>query len=191
MRFLFASILILFSSTLALRAQESWVIDHDATEIVINVGYINEPKLRVAFERFTDATFFDPARPEITQSVIHVESASARSGIGIVNGLLRGPDYLDSDEFPFIRFFLRELRQTSPSTADAIGDLTLLGVTRPIVLKAEVFAYAPNAPDPEKRIAGFNIRGNVDRLQFGSMIGAGRIDNVLPIEIRLVFRPPA
>lgn len=179
----------LLAGAVGAQAQQSWVIDHSATEIVFRVGYLNEPKLKVEFDRFVDATYFDPARPEITQSVIHVVSASAHSGIGLVNNILQGPDYLDVGDNPFIKFFFRELRQTSPSTADVVGNLTLLGVTRPVELKAEVFAYDPNAADPADRIAGFNIRGSIDRTEFGNTVGVGQLDTILPVEIRLVFRP--
>ena len=81
----------------------------------------------------------------------------------VVDGLIRGADYLAADRYPTITFRLDRLAQTSKNTADIEGRITLRGVTRPLSLKAQVFAYGPAKDDPDRFEAGFNLTGEIDR----------------------------
>ena len=105
----------------------------------------------------------------------------------MVDGLVRSRDYLGVDQYPTITFRLDRLSQTSKSTADVQGRITLRGVTRPLSFKAQVFAYGPAKDDPDRFEAGFNLSGQIDRTDFGSTGGLPYVSAVLPVHIRLLM----
>ena len=50
---------------------------------------------------------------------------------------LRSKDFLDTDAFPSAKFVSTSYKSTGPKTADLSGDLTLHGVTKPVVIAVE------------------------------------------------------
>ena len=78
--------------------------------------------------------------------------------------------FLDAAGFPAITFKSTKVEPTGANTANVTGDLTLHGVTKPVVL-AVTFngGYAPNAYDGAR--IGFSAKGAFRRSDFG--VGAG------------------
>ena len=83
---------------------------------------------------------------------------------------LTGKTYLDAAAFPAITFKSTKVETTGSNTANVTGDLTLHGVTKPVVL-AVTFngGWAANAYDGAR--IGFSAKGALKRTDFG--IGSG------------------
>ena len=94
----------------------------------------------------------------------------------VVDQLLRSRDYLGGRRS--IRrspSSLDKLTQTSKSTADIAGRITLRGVTKPVALQGPGHPRtARPKDDPDRFEAGFNLTGSIDRTAFGSTGGAAR-----------------
>ena len=84
-------------------------------------------------------------------------------------------------------FQLDKISQTSKSTAEVDGRITLRGVTRPAVFQAKVFQFGPASDDPARFVAGFDLTGEIDRSKFGSTGGLPDVAAVLPVNIHLVM----
>lgn len=95
---------------------------------------------------------------------------------------LKGADFLDVEKYPKIIFKSTSVVKKTASTYEIKGDLTLHGITKPIVLDALV-----HTPPPEagiiKTVAGFKISGVIKRSDF--KIGAGLANFMLGDEITL------
>jgi polyisoprenoid-binding protein YceI len=141
----------------------------------------------VRFPTVAGSIDFDQNRPERAEATISVSAADATTGIAIVDRLIRSGGYLNAAEYPEINFHLDKLTQTSKSTAEVTGRITLRGVTRPIRFKAEVFRYGAAEGDPARFEAGFNLTGSIDRTEFGSTSGLPEIAAILPVYIRLLM----
>ena len=181
----------LFALMLALLAgplqAATWYLDKSETEIAVIVGYLGS-QVTVNFNTFDGRIEFDDRRPQDAKAVITVSSADVETGLGIVNQMVRSPDYLNAAAYPTITFRLDRLVQTSKSTADIFGTITLLGVSKPVLFKAEVFRYGPSKSDPTLREAGFNLTSQIDRREFGNDTGIPAVSAVLPVRIRLLMR---
>ncbi|MEM1267813.1 MAG: YceI family protein [Pseudomonadota bacterium] len=182
LRLLVALILI---PTVALA--ETWRVDLDQTEIKTEVTYLGRIKLGVEFTRFAAALRFEEANVEATRAEIAVATASAETGLGWIDNLITSDGYLDAAGHPDIRFRLNRLEQTSRSTAVLSGEIDLLGVTQPLTLDATVFKYGPRDDDPTVKEAGFTVRGEIDRRDFGNVTGYPDVGARLPLSIRLVL----
>jgi polyisoprenoid-binding protein YceI len=162
-----------------------WRLD-PGTAITVDVGWQGRTVV-VRFPSLSGEVDFDADRPESARAAITVSARDATTGVAMVDGLVRGRDYLAAAQYPAITFRLDSLRQTSKRTADVEGRVTLRGVTRPLSLKAQVFAYGPAKDDPGRFEAGFDLTGEIDRTAFGSTAGLPEVAAVLPVRIRLLM----
>lgn len=142
----------------------------------------------VHFPSFAGNIDFDETRVETTRAAIAVATTDATTGLPPVDALVRSEGYLGSGSWPRIGFRLDRLTQTSKSTADVAGQITLRGVTRPLLFHATLFRLGPLESDPSRMEAGFDLTGQIDRTQFGSNGGLPEVAGVLPIRIHLLMQ---
>ena len=80
---------------------------------------------------------------------------------------LLGPDFLNADEFPTITFKSTAIEKTGDKTGQMTGDLTIVGVTRPVTLAVVFNAETPLPWDQSKFKAGFSATGSFQPGDFG------------------------
>ena len=181
--------LLLALTALALQpdfaAAAAWKLD-PSTAVVADVGWHGQV-VKVRFPTLSGQIDFDQNHPETADANISVATGDATTGVAVVDALVRSADYLGSATYPQITFKLQKLTQTSKSTADVTGQITMRGVTKPVTFKATVFRFGPDADDPKRFEAGFDLTGSVDRTAFGSTGGLPDVSAVLPIEIHLLM----
>jgi len=175
-------LLLLPAATLA----ASWQLDPE-TRVAVDVAWQGRT-VEVRFPNLAGEIDFDEAHPERARAAIAVSARDATTGVGVVDALVRSPDYLGAARFPTITFRLDRLVQTSKQTADIFGRITLRGVTRPLAFQAQVVRYGPAKDDPTRFEAGFDLTGRIDRTEFGSTGGVPEVGAELPIRIRLLMR---
>lgn len=166
-------------------AAAPWKLD-PATEVSVDVPWRGSDVL-VRFSGLQGQVDFDEKSPEAAKARISVAAGSAETGVGVVNALVKSAGYLDAAEFPTISFQLDKLTRLSKNEAKVDGRLTLRGVTKPVTFDAKVFRYGPAKDDPDKFEAGFDIRGKIDRTQFGSTGGVPEVPADLDLRIRLLM----
>ncbi len=184
MRLILGVIFALLLATTPPRAAP-WVISPES-QVTVSVKWAGGTA-RVVFPEILGEIDFDAAHPERVEAEVHVRARSGSTGVALADQLLQSRDYLSSAEYPEISFDLTGLEQTSRSTADIFGNITLRGITRPITFRASVFRYGPSSDDPDRFEAGFDMSGRVDRREFGSTEGAPEIATILPVGIRLLI----
>jgi polyisoprenoid-binding protein YceI len=71
--------------------------------------------------------------PELSTAVldIKIHAESVDTGSGMKDGKLKGKDFFDVKEDPFITFHSTKVVATGPSTVEFDGDFTIRGVTKP------------------------------------------------------------
>jgi polyisoprenoid-binding protein YceI len=79
----------------------------------------------------------------------------------------RDPNYLNSGAFPQITFKSTAVEPTGPRTAKVTGDLTFLGVTKPIELNATFNGELASHPFAGVPVLGFAAEGSFKRTDFG------------------------
>ncbi|WP_373475369.1 YceI family protein [Sphingorhabdus sp.] len=146
------------------------------------------------FGIFGDATGtldIDPANPnaakvDITIPVGKLTTASA----GLTGHMLRaGKDGGKADFFgptPADAKFVSTKVEASGMTAKITGDLTLNGVTKPVVLDAK-FSGAGNNPFNKKATVGFHATTTIKRSEFGVSYGVPVISDDVALDISVAF----
>ncbi|WP_395672189.1 YceI family protein [Phenylobacterium sp.] len=82
-----------------------------------------------------------------------------------------GADFLKAAEFPSIDFVSTKVEQTGDRTAKVTGDLTMLGVTKPITLDVTLNGALAKHPMMPVGAIGFTATGALNRSDFGMAAG--------------------
>lgn len=92
-----------------------------------------------------------------------------------------GERYFNAGKFPQITFTSTSITKTGDKTGKMTGDLTFLGVTKPVTLDV---AYIGNRNDPraQKHKIGFQVTGSFKRSDWGMPIG-GPVGDEIRMEI--------
>lgn len=100
----------------------------------------------------------------------------------------RNANWLNADAFPQITFTSTSVTQDTASTGKVTGDLTFLGVTRPVTLDVTYNGKAnfPWAPDADK--IGFSATTVLKRSDFGNATYAPNIGDEVEIKIETEFQ---
>jgi polyisoprenoid-binding protein YceI len=80
--------------------------------------------------------------------------------------MLKDGDFFDVERFPQMTFHSTKVERTGEDALRVEGDVTLRGVTRPMVLTVTVSDRQPDAP-PGARYAHFKGFGTIKRSDFG------------------------
>ena len=90
------------------------------------------------FDKWDAALNF--ASPDVTTGVldIKVDAASVNTGSGMKDGKLKGKDFFDAKNNPYITFHSSKIEQTGPNTFDVPGTFTIRGVSKPETLSLTV-----------------------------------------------------
>jgi len=96
------------------------------------------------------------------------------------NGEIASPMILNAEAHPKIKFVSTKIERTGANTADVTGDLTLLGVTKPVTLSATYNGSMASHPFVKVPAIGFSAIGTFDRTEFGVgfLSGQGLADEV-------------
>jgi polyisoprenoid-binding protein YceI len=130
------------------------------------------------------ALTWDPAKLETSKVTTTVAANSLDTYVPGFAETLTGPLWLDAARFPTITFTSTSIQRTGPTTGLITGDLTLHGVTRPVVLRAELTGagQGPNAPT-----LGFTAKAMVRRSDFGVGPASQIVGDEMEVDVDLEF----
>lgn len=126
----------LFASVPAMAAD--YAIDKKGQHAFINfkISHLGYSWLYGTFKDFDGNFSFDAAKPEASSVKVEINTASIDSNHAERDKHLRGGDFLNVDKHPTATFASTSVKSTGEGTADITGDLTLNGVTKPVVIAA-------------------------------------------------------
>ncbi len=121
--------------------------------------------------RFTDVDVdldFDPAHPERSSVKADIKAASVSTANDFRDNHLRSPDFLDAEQFPSIAFASTKVVPAGGADYRLEGNLTIKGVSRPVVLDAEFLGIQPDfRKDPARNRAAFTATTKINRKDWG------------------------
>ena len=147
--------------------------------------------------RFTkfDATLdIDPAKPEAAKLSVAIDPSSIKTDypnvakIDFDKELATSEKWFNAGKFPSITFTSTDVKPAGEGHAKVTGNLTLLGVTKPVTLDVVVVGATSAHPYTKKPAIGFTATGTVKRSDFGMTTNVGMIgdDVTLQIEAELL-----
>ncbi|MXO58758.1 hypothetical protein GRI89_04290 [Altererythrobacter salegens] len=145
-----------------------------------------------AFGNATGSLTIDPANLSAAKVdvLVPIDSVSLVSS-GLRDHLLRAgkdgakPDFFGPDQQP-AHFVSTKVESTGGTTANITGNLTLNGVTKPIVISAE-FVGAGENPFSKKKTIGFEGRASFKRSDFGLGFLVPMVSDEVQLDISVPF----
>ena len=111
---------------------------------------------------------FDPLKLEQAAVQAEIDAASINTGVEQRDGHLKSADFLEVEKYPGITFKSTRVEPDGLDRALVHGDLTIRGVTRPVVLQAKW--AGPSRFDDDGKIYtsfGFRAKTRINREDFG------------------------
>lgn len=125
--------LVLTAAASAPGAAAGWQVDSQASHLTF-VGTQSGSSFEGHFGKFVAEIDFDPANPAAGHILVRIDMTSAATGQRERDEALPQPEWFDVKNFPEARFEAKGLRATSPGTFEAPGQITIRGVSKPLLL---------------------------------------------------------
>ncbi|MET0271402.1 MAG: YceI family protein [Phenylobacterium sp.] len=129
----------------------------------------------------------DPANLAATKLEAVVDTTSVGTLNAALDTHLKSPDFLDTAKFPTATFKATTVTRTGDRTADIAGNLTLHGVTKPVVVKATFNQAGPN-PMVKTYQLGFAGSAVIKRSDFGITTYVPAIGDEVTLTLEAEFR---
>jgi polyisoprenoid-binding protein YceI len=148
-------------------ASTNWRIDPARTHIAFAIDAVGYPRTHGQFTQFAGRISVDLDHPDKSSVAFHVQSQSVDVGSQSFDDYLRSVAFLDAAHFPSIDFASNSVEKVDDHTVRVTGDLTLLGVTRPLSVEVAV----RREPGRGGERLAFLAKTSIDRLEFGMNSG--------------------
>jgi polyisoprenoid-binding protein YceI len=143
----------------------TWTLDPAHSSVTFSAKHMMVTTVRGSMKIRDFDLDLDVDNPEASSVRVSLDAASIDTGQQMRDDHLRSADFLKADEFPTIDFVSTRIVRTGDDTGDLHGDLTIRGVTRPIVLKAEFGGIVPNMQGGQR--GAFSASAKINREDFG------------------------
>ena len=170
-------------------APESYTLDPYHTYPYFEVDHLGVSTMRGMFRKSSGKFTIDRAAK--TGSVeLAVETASIDTGDNEKGGRsnsrdehLRTADFFNAAEFPRMTFKSTGVKFAGDNPVGIAGNLTLLGVSKPLMLRIDRWVCKDN-PMSKKPMCGGNASASLKRSDFGMKYG---LPNLIGDELKLYF----
>jgi polyisoprenoid-binding protein YceI len=185
-RAIFLGVLIL-AGVVSVRGAGRYTFDQNGSNIRFEVRHLLG-KARGQFHQFSGTITLDRDEPERSAVSTRIEVVSIDTGIGKRDDHLRSADFLDVTKYPAITFNSRSVKRISDSAGEVTGDLTMHGVTHPIVLRVELVNNPTNARTRWKVTTAPLKRRDFGLLFGGTAEAVSRIGQDVAVNIEIEAR---
>ena len=190
--------LIILAATLTLALSiraETYTIDPVHSSVGFSIRHLVS-KFSSSFTKVSGAITYDAAVPEKSTVDATVEISSVNTANDMRNGHLLDAEhnFFNVAKFPTATFKSTAWKKTGESTFDVAGDLTIKGITKPVVFTATLLGTGPGMGGVT--LTGWEVTAKINKSDFGvngpAMLGKALGDEVtLNIAIEAGYKPAA
>ena len=176
---------------LALAEPTTWKIDPAHTQANFSVRHMVISNVRGEFQKTTGTVVLDDRDPTKSSVEATIETASIHTREDKRDADLKSANFLDVEKYPTMTFKSTKVQKAGKGKYKVTGELTLHGVTKPVVL--EVTGPSQEVKDPYGNTRrGIHATTTINRREFGveynAMIEAGPVvGDEVKIEIESEF----
>lgn len=168
---------------------QTWTVDKAHAKLGFTVTHMMINDVDGMFKDF-DATIAT-SKPDFSDAVFNVtaQTNSIYTDNEKRDAHLKSADFFDAEKNPTVTFKSRSMKKAGKNAYKVTGDLTMHGVTKPVVLDL-TFRGPATHPMTKKQFAGFTITGKVKRSDFniGSSMPSAMIGDEVTITAKGEFQ---
>ena len=148
----------------------TWDLDPVHSTIGFVARHLMVSKVRGRFTKF-EAQIVTAPDPLESSATATIDLSSVDTGNETRDNDLRSENFFDAATHPTMTYRSTGIRPTRGQDSFLVdGELTIRGVTRPIILTVEVNGFGPDPYGGTR--AGFSAQGEIDRTEFGITFNA-------------------
>lgn len=178
--------LVLLSQT---AQAETFTFDPAHTTVLWRVRLLGVSKTTGNFTLKQGFLRLDPKAPALNTVKVTINTASLRTGVGRIDTMLKGADFLETDKYPEAAYkSSKVVLDPDGKRAKVAGRLTLHGVTRPVTLYVVLKREAAGTTKRKKPL-GFKGVMAIKRSDFGLSKLKSAVSDDVKIIIETQVRP--
>jgi polyisoprenoid-binding protein YceI len=168
----------------------AYAVEPNHTQVGFSVDHMGFTEYSGVFFKASGDLTLDPKTLAATKLDITVPVETVTTTSTVLDGELRGEKWLDGGKYPTMTFRSTKITRTGADTAEVAGQLTLHGVTQPVVLKARFVGAGVNPLDKSYTV-GFQVTGDIKRSDFGVKTYVPLIGDDVHLHIAAAFTKTA
>lgn len=153
-----------FASTSSFAA-DKYEFDSSHSQIVFSYNHLGFSTTYGMFSGFAGSAMLDAGDISKSSVQLEIKTADIITGWEGRTGHFSSPDFFNVAEFPVATFVSTSVEATGEKTAKITGDLTILDVTKSVVLDATINQIGKH-PQSQKGWAGFDASTTLIRSEF-------------------------
>ena len=163
-----------------------YAIDGTHTLATFEIGHFGTSTNRGRFDKKEGKIEFDRAAKKGSVEIT-LDIASINTGTAAFDKHLQSADLFNVAQFPTAKFVSTGMTFNGDKVSEVAGNLTLMGKTNPVTLKATQF-NCYNSPMLKREVCGGDFEATIDRTAFGLNYG---VDWGFPKNVRIVIQAEA
>lgn len=163
---------------------QTFSIDPNHSSVNFTVRHL-VGKVAGHFDKFEGTFDYDAANPKAWKTMATIDVASINTSNEKRDGHLKSPDFFDAAKIPTMSFKSTGVTDVSGNKAKLHGDLTLHGITKPVVLDLEIGGVVKD-PFGSGQRAGASATGKINRHDFG-VNGPATMSSVIGDDVDMVI----
>lgn len=174
----------LLTAPAAWAAPEKYVLDSSHSQVLFSYDHLGYSTTWGMFSGFEGEIMFDQDSPANSTVSVSFPVRSMFTGWEGRFEHFMSADFFGADEDEMVSFTSTSIEVTGDNTAMITGDLTLNGVTKSVVLDAEM-TQAGTHPMANKPWAGFNATTTLKRSDFDLGMFAPAVSDEVEVQISI------
>ena len=170
-------------ATAAQAAPTTYAIEPTHTFVTFEAKHFGTSTNRGRFDKKSGSVTIDPAA-KTGQVDIAIEMGSINTGTEAFNNHLKGKDFFNAEAFPQATFKSSKVVFEGEKVVAVVGDLTLLGKSQTVTLKANHYGCYDN-PMLKRQVCGGDFETTIQRADFGMSYGLPFIPNDIKLVIQV------
>lgn len=168
----------------AFAAPEKYTLDASHSQIVFTFNHLGYSTMTSMFSGFEGEIMFDQVDPAASSVTVSFPVKTMLTGWQARFDHFMSKDFFDAADDEMVSFVSTGIEVTGEKTAKITGDLTLNGVTKPVVLDA-VLNQAGEHPMEKKPWAGFSATTTLLRSDYNLGMFTPFIADEIPLSISI------
>ena len=160
-----AAFLISAAFALPAAAADSYTVDPDHTYPNFEINHLGFSTMHGRFGATTGKIVLDTAAKSGSIDIT-IDATSINTGHAKRDTHLKSEEFFNVGKFPTLAYKATKLNFSADKLTGADGEMTLLGVTKPVSLAVTAFQCGPQ-PMNKKQMCGANATATIKRSEFG------------------------
>ncbi len=164
-RFALAVGILGLAAPLAMAQATTWAVDPAHSEVDFSIKHMGLTNVRGHFSNIKGTIVYDAANVAKSSVNVTIDATTVDTGGGQRDGHLKTADFFDVATYPTATFVSTSVTKKG-THLEVAGNLTLHGVTKPVVLDVEGGATM-ESPMDHKQHTGYSATTTIHRTDFG------------------------